>query len=227
MVKIVCISDTHNQLSSIKIPDGDVLIHAGDFTSMGSEKEIEKFNHDLGNLPHKTKICIPGNHDFLFEENEDLARSLLSNATHLLIDEEIIINGIKFYGSPYQVWFHSWAFNLPRGAPMKEKWDKIPKDTDVLITHGPPYKILDAVPRPWLNDVENVGDRELNKAIKRVQPKYNIFGHIHESYGYTKIGNTIYINASCLDENYRPGNKPIIFNIEGSSEKLNAGSSKL
>jgi len=90
----------------------------------------------------------------------------------------VIIEGVKFYGSPWQPRFFDWAFNLDRGEEIKKKWDLIPMDTDVLITHGPPYGILDLT-----HEGEKVGCEELMKAVLRVQPKIHIFGHIHEAYG--------------------------------------------
>jgi Icc-related predicted phosphoesterase len=110
---------------------------------MCGEKDcIKDFDDWLGTLPHKHKIVICGNHDLCFEDNPKEARKLMKNA-HYLEDETIEIEGLKFYGSPWQPEFHNWAFNLNRGEEIKKKWDLIPNDTDVLITHGPPYGILD------------------------------------------------------------------------------------
>ena len=158
-------------------------------------------------LPHKIKIFVPGNHDIGFETHENLYRKMFKN-THVLIDESIIINGIKIYGSPWQPEFYDWAFNLPRGPKLKQKWDLIPEDTDILITHGPPKRILDQAP-----DGFYCGCEELLEAVKRIEPTYHIFGHIHAGYGIETIGNTTFVNASSCTEQYKPINLPITLSI--------------
>jgi Icc-related predicted phosphoesterase len=222
-MKIIAISDTHNKLDQISVPNGDILIHAGDATGRGMEHEVEEFNEQMGHLPHPIKIFIPGNHDFMFEQEENQARALLTNITHCLIDESVTVEGIKFYGSPWTPWFHSWAYNLPRGEAIREKWDLIPQDTDVLITHGPPHLIRDMVPRPWTLAVENVGCEELREAVFRIKPKVHVFGHIHEGRGFTKIEETLFINASCLDGSYLPINKPYVIEVENGKSTIIKG----
>ena len=138
-LKICVISDTHMLHNRIEdMPDADILIHCGDFCSVGEEHEIRKFNTWLGTLKGKygSIICIAGNHDKLFESNAYLAESLMTNCTYLM-DDVIEIDGFKIYGSPWQPWFFGWAFNVPR-MEIHKKWEKIPDDTDILITHGPP-----------------------------------------------------------------------------------------
>ncbi len=147
MPRIVCLSDTHNCNEQIALPDGDILIHAGDATIRGTIDEIVLFNEWFANLPHRRKIFVAGNHDWLFETNNAYARNLLSREIIYLQDSSVEIEGLKIYGSPWQPRFFDWAFNLNRGAELAEKWKLIPGDTDVLITHGPPFGILDEVPR--------------------------------------------------------------------------------
>ena len=202
-MKIVIISDTHNQLSKMNIPDGDILIHAGDATGRGREYEIEDFNAELGALPHKVKIFVPGNHDWLFQTNETKARSLMTNAI-VLIDELIEINGLKIYGSPWQPRFYDWAFNVNRGDAIAQKWASIPEGLDILITHGPAFGILDDT----INGMR-VGCEELYKKIFEVKPKYHVSGHIHFGYGMRELDGITFINASNLGEDYRYHNKPI------------------
>jgi Icc-related predicted phosphoesterase len=122
----------------------------------------------------------------------------MTNA-HYLQDQSVIIEGLKFYGSPWQPTFHNWAFNKDRGEKIKTEWDKIPSDTDVLITHGPPFGILDKTV-----DNEKVGCEELLLAVNRIKPKIHIFGHIHENYGEIKLNGTHFINPSSCDYNYIP-----------------------
>lgn len=206
-MKIVCISDTHNQHEAFKIPDGDMLIHAGDFSSSGRLKELTNFNTWLGTLPHKYKIIIAGNHDFLFEREPNLAKSLITNAIYLE-DSGIVLEGLKFWGSPVSPRFFNWAFNRSRGKEIKAHWDLIPSDTDVLITHGPPYNILDKV-----YSGEKVGCVDLYNKIKEVMPKVCIFGHIHEGYGSIVENRVTYINASSVNVRYKPVNEPIVIDL--------------
>ena len=144
-MRIICISDTHNQLSSIPIPAGDILIHAGDATDLGTMREIIKFNADLAKLTARFQKCIfvPGNHDWLFQKDPSLAKGLLTNAT-TLIDEELTFAGQSFYGSPWQPEFCNWAFNADK-AKLRGVFSHIPSYTDILITHGPPLNIIDGL----------------------------------------------------------------------------------
>ncbi len=134
-MKIITISDSHDLHWSLKIRDGDVLVHAGDLTNRGIHEEVEDLNRFLGTLPHPHKIVIAGNHDFCIEDYRIDCEEIITNCTYLQ-DQELIINGVKFYGSPWQPLFYDWAFNLERGPEIRGKWDLIPADTDVLITHG-------------------------------------------------------------------------------------------
>ena len=207
-MKCVVISDTHGMYSDLDIPPGDVFIHAGDILGRGELSELVDFNNWLSTLPHKHKIVIAGNHDWCFERNEEESRSCLTNATYLK-DESVEVDGVKFYGSPWQPFFFNWAFNLERGMELKAKWDLIPDNIDVLITHGPALGILDQVV-----DGSHVGCEELFKAIGRIKPKYHIFGHIHEGYGSKTLAGCTHINASTTTERYIPSNNPITFVID-------------
>lgn len=222
-MKIVAISDTHltHEKADLKIPDGDILIHSGDATFGGRPHEIYRFAKWFAKLPHKHKIFVAGNHDFGFQTNRERAVNLLFgidseyyaepayNGIVYLEDSATEIDGIKIYGSPWQPWFYDWAFNLQRGAEIKEKWDMIPAGIDILVTHGPPAGYGDVCP-----DGRAVGCVDLMNAIERVKPKYHICGHIHHSYGTyeTKVGTKI-VNASICDEAYAPTNAPIVFEL--------------
>jgi Icc-related predicted phosphoesterase len=215
MPKIICLSDTHNCNEQIVVPDGDILIHAGDATIRGTINEIVLFNEWFANLPHKSKIFVAGNHDWLFETNLRLAKSLLDDKIIYLQDSSVEINGLKIYGSPYQPRFFDWAFNLMRGKELARKWKLIPNDTDILITHGPPFGILDKVPRQYF--VENTGCEELRRQIEELvcfeKLKLHIFGHIHCGYGTTEKFGVKFVNASNCDESYEPTNPPITIDL--------------
>lgn len=199
---LVVISDTHGLHRHLAVPDGDVLIHCGDWSMRGHLAELRSFNAFLESQPHSHKIVIAGNHDFCFENQPREARMLLT-AAHYLQDESLTIEGIKFYGSPWQPWFHDWAFNLARGALIRAKWDLIPPDTAVLITHGPPHSILD---RTYLG--ESVGCEELLPRVRELRPALHLFGHIHEDRGCRRENGTLFVNASICDVRYRPLQAP-------------------
>ena len=236
-MRIVCISDTHSLQHNMlhELPKGDVLIHAGDISNKGGERDVTEFIHWFQNIEgFNTKIFIAGNHDFCFERvNEphhkgdyDWLNHLMSsenlsqsNVTYLQ-DDFIIIESpefsrpIKFYGTPWQPWFYDWAFNLPRlGDELKAKWAFIPEDTDVLITHGPPNGYGDLV-NNWRQPNTNVGCELLLNRILDIKPLVNVFGHIHEGYGVEIGDKTLFVNASTCNSKYAPINKPIIIDLQ-------------
>ncbi len=204
MTTIVAISDTHGMHTEVSIPDGDILVHAGDLTRRGRLEDAREFDAFLGRLPHKHKIVIAGNHDFCFEEEPEKSRAAMRNCIYLQ-DGTATVEGIRFYGSPWQPWFYDWAFQRPRGPQMKEKWDLIPEGTGVLVTHGPPLGFGDMTARG-----EAAGCEDLLEAVMRIKPRLHLFGHIHEGYGRTSTGGTEFVNASVCDVAYRTVNKPAV-----------------
>ena len=217
MTTIVAISDTHGLHRQIPVPDGDVLVHAGDLTNVGELDQVQDFNDWLGELPHENKVVIAGNHDFCFQDagtphrfksrdkQQVQAEAMLTNC-HYLRDSGVALAGLNFWGSPWQPWFGSWAFNAQRGREIQAKWGLIPESTDVLVTHGPPINILDSTSRG-----DSAGCQDLWHAIvNMVKPGLHIFGHIHEAYGTHVDEATTYINASCCTLAYQPTNAPII-----------------
>lgn len=225
-MKIILSSDFHGHWNLIeKFPDGDVLIISGDLLKNYNlrDERIGKCSRQLAELiefdnyirridKYKYIILIAGNHDFVFQ-NIDISNNADFKFIYLM-DSGVTIAGVKFYGSPWQPWFYDWAFNLPRNGPeIKSRFDLIPKDTDVLITHTPPFGVLDEVDRG------HVGCEKLSYILNdpnpnniKLKPKINTFGHIHEGYGKKEINGVIYINASICDKLYRPINDP--FEIE-------------
>lgn len=207
-MRILCTSDLHGHWGFITLPEADVLVVAGDFTTFGRLDEVAKFNDCLASYPFKHKIVIAGNHDWAFYENGTCAyaRKLITNA-HYLQDSGIEIDGVKFWGSPWTPQLYNWAFMLRRGK-LHEKWDMIPMDTDVLITHGPPRGQRDSFYSP-----EPSGCEELREAVLRVKPKLHIFGHFHEAYGTSFNEHTGFINASRCNRAYLPLNEPILVDL--------------
>jgi Icc-related predicted phosphoesterase len=213
VLRLVCISDTHNQLEKVKIPEGDVLIHSGDFTMGGTLKEISKELLLFGKLPHKYKICIAGNHDWLFELQPKIAQQIcLDNNIIYLENSSTIIETIKFYGNPKTKWFFDWAFNLPKdNSKTKQEWDKIPEDTNVLILHGPAFGVVDR-----LLSGHPVGCPMLFERLQQLKDLI-LFqcGHIHSAGNRTElVNNTLCINASVCTEQYKPINKPLVFDLD-------------
>ena len=226
-MKITFISDTHTRQGLIPmedLPGGDLLIHAGDIMNSGyNRNDIWDFLHWYDAIPgYDKKVFIAGNHDRMFENHPEDVKEWLSKFPNIIYlqDESYEIydletdKSIKIYGSPWQPEFYSWAFNLPKnGIEIAGKWEAIPDDTDILITHGPSWGAVDTVAgRPW----DNLGCELLSERIQRFRPKIHVCGHIHSGYGVETIDNIHYINASVLDERYEYTQKP--WNVEWDPE---------
>lgn len=211
MLKVVCFSDPHGMHRQIEVPDGDLLICAGDITGWDRLDEIYDFNDWLYELPHKHKIVVAGNHDGCLEKAGcELASIYLSDAIYLE-NNFCIIENYKIWGSPITPRFMDWHFMKDRGEEINKVWSQIHENTDILITHGPAWGILDEVRPAWKKG--HLGCYELGKKIAQIKPKLHIFGHIHDAYGTMKIENTTYINCSICTEEYEPANKPIVIDI--------------
>jgi len=215
-MKITFISDTHTKHKQVtsSLPGGDLIIHAGDFTSMGYKHEIQQFFKWYDGLDNYTnKIVIAGNHDLMFEDDLSQAKDIISiypNVTYLQDELEVIgddySNAVKVYGSPWQPEFYNWAFNLPRmGWELQQKWDDIPLNTDILVTHGPAWGHLDTV----IGQNTHLGCEMLANKINTLKPKIHVCGHIHSGYGYKFVDGTHFFNAAVLGENYIFTQKPM------------------
>jgi Icc-related predicted phosphoesterase len=214
-MKIVCISDTHSYHRKLSLPEGDVLIHAGDMTFRGEADAQLDFITWLNEQPHRHKVIIAGNHDKSLDScdwdyDADLIRKLSNKkGIFYLKNNHVLLDGVLFYGSPYTPSFGiGWAFNMSR-RELHDNWQQIPDTTDVLITHGPRESVLD---KPFGRG-QSVGDIELGLRMDIIKTKLHVFGHIHGSYGETESNGTKYVNASSVDEAYRLVNKPIVVEI--------------
>jgi Icc-related predicted phosphoesterase len=203
--RIVAFSDTHAAEQDIDVPNGDILIFAGDFSGMGTLMDITSFNAWLGTLPHAHKIVIAGNHDMPLERDMSLGKTLFTNATYLL-DEEVTINGLRIYGSPWTPMFNNWAF-MCNEEKLDHYFSQIPEGLDILVTHGGPYGILDTIQN------EHLGSMAMQKHVQRAKPKFHLFGHLHDGYGIMRWGETKFMNVSIMDDLYRPVHSPVEFNI--------------
>jgi len=224
-MRITVISDTHTKHGLIPLtdlPGGDLLIHAGDIMNSGYNKnDILDFCTWFHSLEqYDKKIFIAGNHDRMFENHPEGVEELLNIYLDIdyLQDEGYDLYDLdtdtstKIYGSPWQPEFYSWAFNLPKnGIELAGKWEAIPDNTDILITHGPAFGTLDTVAgRPW----DNLGCELLAERIERFRPKIHICGHIHSGRGIEYKNGTLFINASVLDERYEYTQKPITIDFD-------------
>lgn len=169
----------------------------------------------VAHYPHRHKLVIAGNHDWLFQNAPTDAAALIPDGVTYLQDSGMVIEGIKFWGSPWQPAFHDWAFNLNRGRVIAEKWKLIPDDTQVLITHGPPFGILDRLIETFGKPGSQVGCEDLTHRINALRSlRLHVFGHIHHSYGQeTDWKGRIFVNASIVDENYRRAHPPIVIDL--------------
>lgn len=210
-MKICFISDTHERHEKLEIPDCDLLLHAGDLTDRGHRVAIQQFDDWCASLLTKGTVrkivTIAGNHDFLFEEDPVQARSCLK-ATVYLEDSGLEWEGFKIWGTPWQPWFFDWAFNLKTENELSQKFELIPPDTNILVSHGPPKGILDRTTHG-----KHVGSEALLRRIQEIRPKLVVFGHIHESYGIQEKDGITYINASSCNVRYQPLNRPILIEL--------------
>lgn len=191
MLRIVAVADTHLFHDELVVPDGDVFVHAGDLCRGGKLREVERAATWINGLPHRHKIVVPGNHDFAFVRTPREARAMFELGIHVLEDEGVTIEGVKFWGSPWQPTFFDWAYNLPRGEALAEKWALIPDGTHVLVTHGPPE---------GLGDRSSTGGRQgcadlLARALV-VKPLVHLFGHIHEDGGLFDRDGIAFVNCT-------------------------------
>ena len=227
VLRFVCVSDTHGREMNGALPEGDVLLHAGDFSMTGRPKEVASFVAWLKRQPHRRKIVIAGNHDLTLDlasypqthsrfghpEQFDAAACIRmlaeAEGVDYLCDSSVTVDGITVYGSPWQPAFGDWAFNLPRGEPCRERWRQIPTGADVVMTHGPALghgDLCSSGLRAGCIDL-------LHELQTRVRPRYHVAGHIHEGFGVTTDGTTTYMNASTCTQRYKADNPPLVFDV--------------
>ena len=228
-MKILAISDTHNQHKSIlssyltnENDEYDMIIHAGDVSGRGWEKEIKEFLEWYDKLPFRNKIMIPGNHDFFFEKaSKFIIDDLLSKYPSItyLHDTNIVIDGVKIHGSGVTPWFYNWAFNR-LGEEIQPHWDMIPDDVDILVTHGPVEGYLDLTLEGKVTGCPYLKETITNR-LKNL--KLHVCGHIHEHYGsHVFADGQVFLNASVLNRDYKMQNRPISIEL-GKPESIDCG----
>ncbi len=218
-MRVVCLSDTHGRHRQVPVPEGDLLLHAGDVTRHGTREEVADFARWLAELPHPVKAVTGGNHDRFLASHPDESRRLLAPAA-LLVDEALVVDGLRVWGSPWHPRFLGGAFGLPRGEALAGKWRLVPETVDVLLTHGPPAGVRDQV--TWwapllLSRLSGRGGRagceDLRAALGRLRPRLHVFGHIHEGHGTETRDGTTFVNAAACDTSYRIAHPPVVVDL--------------
>jgi Icc-related predicted phosphoesterase len=212
---LVALSDTHGMHRSMAhpVPEGDILVHAGDFCGRGLAEEVRDFAAWMGSLPHREKLVVPGNHDGPVEEDEAAFREVFAaHGVRLLVGEAVEVAGLRFFGAPYTPTFFDWHFMRDRGPAIRAEWARIPDDAEVVVTHGPAYGHGDLAPGSRGGPPRHVGCLELLDRLRAVRPRLHVFGHIHAGYGATasdELEGTTFLNAAICTESYRPVNRPL------------------
>ena len=215
-MRLVIISDTHNRQQKLRLPDGDCLLHCGDLSEGGSGFEILAALRWMNTLPYKHKIWIAGNHDIDLDDFPDFEEYVVKKFPKLtyLKDSFVIVDGVKVYGSPWTRKFNNWGFELGE-KELKRKWEIIPEDTDILMTHTPPMGVLDKTYNNF-----SCGCEELYSRVCALKPKYHMFSHIHEarSIDYRSNPSTMFINASIVNYSFNSLHKA--FSVEYESGEI-------
>lgn len=213
-LRIVAMSDTHGFHKNLSIPDGDVLIHTGDFSMRAKIRHVTEFAEWINSLPHKHKIVIAGNHDMACESMGAQWVEETFKPTIYLDHDYHTIDGVVFFGSPYTIAINTpsdWSYDYPRYSVRgKRLWKQVVDGPrmDVLITHGPPYGIRDRINEPRFGEDPHVGDKDLLDVVKKHNPQVHVFGHIHEGYGLHRYEgvDTVFYNVSTCTEDYKATN---------------------
>jgi Icc-related predicted phosphoesterase len=213
-MRIVAVADTHTFQEDLRaVPDGDVFIHAGDLCRGGRLDELRPAAAWLRSLPHRRKIVVAGNHDWCFVREPAAAVEVLGEGVDYLQDSEATIDGVRFWGSPWQPEFNEWAFNLPRGEALAARWALIPMGIQVLVTHGPPHGIGDRS-----GDLARQGCKELRAAVRRVRPLLHLFGHIHQDGGFWQEDGVCFANVTC----WECERGPTVLDLDPASNRVTA-----
>lgn len=204
------ISDTHMNHDQLIVPEGvDMVIHSGDASNwqdpFRNESELRSFVDWFAALPIPHKVFVPGNHDTSLEKGL-VSRKLIEDlGIHLLINDEVSIGGLRIWGSPFTPRYGDWSYMRARGT-INRIWDTIPEGLDILVTHGPPYGVLDATYNIQ-SRVEMVGCSALRKRVAKVAPRFMMFGHVHSTDDIRNAGTrtvsglpTTFSNGSCCDD---------------------------
>ncbi len=212
--KVCCISDTHSFHNQLVIEPCDFVIHSGDILRKYKLEDVQEFIDWFSSLPARNKILVAGNHDRFIAKEKDKFLELMENKIIYLENSGIELEGVKFWGIPSVKWCGPYKhFTYKEETEERNIFNQIPPEIDILITHGPPYGILDHENLPGEKPHFH-GSKVLLERVKTIKPKYHIFGHIHEAYGTFKTHETFFINATILNKSEEIIRKPITFEFE-------------
>ena len=227
-MRLVAISDTHGVHRRVNLPAGDVLVHSGDLTLDGEGPVTLDFVDWFSEQPFEHKIFVAGNHDAWAENNSNYLRQYaMDKGVHYLQNSSVVIDDVTFWGSPFTPRFMDWSFMLSSTVEASRHWKTMPDSVDVLVTHGPPFGILDTLlaknssldaantDRPGKSspDREHVGCNELFNRVREVSPQLHLFGHIHEAFGEIEKWGTRFINTSSMNSDYQLTNQPRVIDL--------------
>eukprot|EP00668_Euglena_longa_P015586 GGOE01019688.1.p1 GENE.GGOE01019688.1~~GGOE01019688.1.p1 ORF type:complete len:313 (+),score=44.04 GGOE01019688.1:43-939(+) len=227
----VLLSDTHNRHRELWVPQGDVLVHCGDFTNSGTHSELSDFAEWLGCLPHRHKVVCGGNHDLSLDppwyashwqdwhrefQDPTVSLAILQQVCSFVEGRAIEVGTVRMFVSAQQPRQPKarppMAFGRPRGQPLKEAWRPMPRPLHVLVTHTPPHGVLDTADYGTGTD-QPLGDEELMKAVRTNRPLVHVFGHIHRGRGVECKGHTLFINVACSPRGDGPLRGPIVLDL--------------
>ena len=193
-VDITLLSDTHCGHDGLRIAPCDILAHAGDWSRHGTLDEAVAFFTWFGAQPARVRVATGGNHDLVAERQPEVMRALAREHGVLwLVDDGADVLGLRVWASPYSPRHGKWAFQDARGEEARHRWEGVPRDLDLLITHGPPHGVRDRIVRG-----DHVGCEALLGVVRERPPRLHLFGHVHESHGEDRVEglHTRFVNAS-------------------------------
>jgi Icc-related predicted phosphoesterase len=207
-MKIVALSDTHGNHLSVDIPEGDIIIHCGDFTRKSNYQEVMDFIQWYSELRFSHKILVAGNHDRFIEKRKQEFLEILNGRNIIYLENQSVqVDAYKLFGSPYtRIFGGIGSFTYSNEDEAREIWDIIPNGSDIIITHGPPEGFRDYSK----TENKNTGCAVLLEHILKIKPAYHIFGHLHESYGIDSNEDTVFVNASLVNGAEEVINSPIV-----------------
>ncbi len=205
-MRLVIVSDTHSRHENLAPLSGEVLIHCGDFCNgfSGDEDDLVCLDDWFARQPFDLILCTGGNHDFVAQGRHAAGRNVFQNAVYLQ-DSPFVFRSVHFYGAPWVPQLQGWAYYLS-DSELKVKWKLIPDNTDVLITHTPPWRILDSPTNPRIH----AGCSHLLARVDELKPTIHCFGHNHASHGRRNTTSTAFLNASVVNSQYEVVNQPFV-----------------
>jgi predicted phosphohydrolase len=200
---VAIVSDVHRRWHDIVVPPCDLLISAGDYSNQGEPTSVVGFHEWMSHQPATHKISVQGNHELWVEHSFESASAAVKEIDpdiYFTAQQTLHISGHVIHCSAVTPYFCNWAWNVHRGVDIQKHWEIIPDNTDILVTHGPAYGILDEIVP---GSGEHLGCQDLLNRVKQLKNlKLHAFGHIHGSSGEELVDGVQFVNASMCDEQY-------------------------